>query len=113
MAIKRKATPTKEAALKPKKVEAVKKVSESIKQVDMTLMAKTVSDAVDKAINRGMAETRLIAEAISKKPVSQPEVQIVQNAAPPIKTIKVTNISRCSRGLIKDLDMKVERESIH
>ncbi len=114
MVLKKKASKSKAELLRAKKHTATK---ESLDSVDsrqmMELVSKSVSDAVDKAVAKGILETQLIAKAIQDRPQPETQVQLVQNQAPAIKNIKVTNISRDSRGLIKDMDMKVERESIH
>jgi len=72
-----------------------------------------IKETIEQVTLKSLTETTALVAAIKNIKPASPEVKVVQNAAPQIKSIKVTNISRCSKGFIKDMDMKVERDSIH
>jgi hypothetical protein len=94
-----------EAPPKPIEKQAV-----SAQQSDISAIIK---ETVNEIVAKSAADNAVLVAAIKEIKQPVPEVKVVQNAAAPIKTIKVTNIARDNKGFIKDMDMKVERESLH
>ena len=106
MALKKKISAKQAARMNPQP----EKQAVSAQQTDID---KIIKATVEEVISKSASDTAALVKAIENIKPNAPEVQLVQNSAPPIKTIKVTNIARDGKGFIKDMDMKVERESLH
>ena len=104
-------------------VESLRKSGAKVQRVPQKKPKDPVVEAIRKLVDvvtdSNSKNIVLLIDAIKKlgakpsQPIPPPQVEVVNNAPPPVKSVNVSHIERDNEGFISGMKMDIEREKLH